>query len=1205
MLKELFVKDIYRDINGVIQAGQLDEARIAQELDEYVVTAEIAEHLEDLLEHYVKSLSQPTDKIGVWISGFFGSGKSHFLKIVSYLLGQAVAHGKPAVEYFREKNLPPRLMELIEQASRHKAATLLFNIEAKTAVGVRGTRQNIVEVFLRVFNEYLGYSETLWIAEIEHTLAQEGKLTAFHEAVRRVFGREWHEVRDAVALRRKQFVAALQEIGYDEASADAFLRIAQQNFSITPEQFARRVAAYCRAQGPEFRLIFLVDEIGQYIGDDRELMLNLQTVVEQLGTHGQGQIWVMVTSQESIDMVTNVRGREYDFSKIQGRFRTRINLSSTNTDDVIKWRILQKTDVAAASLQALYDQNEQSIRNMLLFDADTQALKAGYRSSKEFAEAYPFQPYQFELLQKVFEKVRKQGEAGKSLSHGERSLLNAFQDALIQLDRAGSEDVLAPFWLFYDTIETFLDGPVKSTVRRAASRDDLTELDVRVLKVLYLIKNITEVKSTVANVTTLLIDGLGVIRRDLEQQVQTSLDRLVRHNLVALNADGTYSFLSDEEQEINREIAAVRIDDVQLAASLGDIFFTEVCPKKHRAANGRDFDFNKRFDTYLHGAQREKLTFHVLTSVDSETARMKSLESGVLIMWIPPTITDYRDAMERSLQIEQYARRDRSGLSDSQRRILDDKQQREALEFRNKAKTLLVEACKQAAFYVFGQEQRYNGAPETQIERALAKLIANTYTHLDYIDHPLPISQETRAIVDLARHGAPPTLTGRANELALQAVQQFLDERDRQHLPTTLEDVVAHFTDPPYGWVDRDIVGLIAVLLHDGQVRLSYLGETLGPDTPQFAERMLRPAERSKVVVKLLREVPADVQGRIRNLLNSVFEEAPSACDSYDALADFIRQQLNEKWAAPLREVIQAQSHPPQAGGVIYRYPDEALAKCLQTEVLRLLAIRDSESLVHELLQLEDELGEWAEQVTRLRNFFKHPRDLFDQAVRFLNEHHGEWAHLVHHPEVLAKKDAIESILRDPNPYQKIPSLPRLVQELRVELTRVLDERRNDFMPRIQEVLARIEEIRHAYESDDEIHPLADKAREQVEGYLEQLVQETRLSALAGYVTYAQDALSQLYREIQALLDKRRIQDGEVVKDPGGSGVAGQDDSGGVITVTRREVVITLENLPEDVAPRGDIRMESREALDAYLSKIGQVLQKVLGENGIVIIRGR
>ncbi|WP_029421470.1 BREX system P-loop protein BrxC [Alicyclobacillus macrosporangiidus] len=1205
-MQELFVKDIYRDINGVIQAGQLDEERVAQELDEYVVTAEIAEHLEALLEHYVRSLRNPTDKIGVWISGFFGSGKSHFLKIVSYLLGGRVAHGRTAVDYFREKNLSPKLMRLIEEAGSRRAATLLFNIEAKTGVDARGSRQTIVEVLLKVFNERLGFSETLWIAEMEYTLAKAGKLEAFHDAVRRVFGQEWRTVRDSVLLRRREFIAAMQEIGYDEAAADTFLRTAHKGFSIDPTQFARRVAEYCRERGDDFRLLFLVDEIGQYIGDNRDLMLNLQTVVEALGTHGQGQIWVMVTSQESIDMVTDVRGhgREYDFSKIQGRFSTRVNLSSTNTDDVIKWRILQKTDAATNSLTALYDQREQSIQNMLSFDSDMHAWKAGYRSSKEFAEAYPFQPYQFELLQKVFEKIRRQGEAGKSLSHGERSLLNAFQDALIHLDQARKDEALAPFWMFYDTIETYLDGPVKSTVRRAASRDDLTEFDVRVLKVLYLIKNIAEIKATATNVATLLIDGLGVIRRDLEHSVQVALDKLVLHNLVAQNADGTYSFLSDEEQEINREIAAERIDDALVDERLGKIFFEEdqLCPQVYRAPERRDFRFNKRFDRYAHGPQREMLTLQVLTGVPEEMAIQHSMANATLVMWIPPSITDYREAMERSLQIEQYARRDRAGLSDSQRRILDDKRQREAVEFRNKARDLLVKACKQAVFYVFGQAQRYNGEPRTQIERALAKLVENTYYHLDYINQPLPMRDEARAILELAKHGSPRTLEGRANELALQAVLRYLDERDQQHLQTTLGDVVKHFESPPYGWMDRDIAGLLAVMLHDGQVRLFYLSQPLTADDPRFAQLLLRAGERDKVVVKLLREVPPEIQNQVRILLRDLFEEVPDAADSYEALADFIRNQLKEHLAQPLQEIIAHQANPPKAGDTVYHYPGEPEARRLQTEVARLLATPNHEDLVQNFLDAGVELGEWLDQVRDLHNFFtRTPKQRFDEAVRFLHEHRADWMHLHAYPEVLANKEAMEAILRDPAPYNRIPKLPSLMSAIAEKLQQVLDEQRQQYAPRIEAVLQMVDTLAAGLADAAPLWLLIQSAKADIEGYLGGLRSESQFGALASYVTYATERYERLREDVRRWLER----DGAEGTDRTRERELNRPSSGGSGAVqVAREVIITVQDPSARLVPEGEVRLETPQQVEEYLSRLKQTLGALL-QHGVVIIRGQ
>ena len=108
-LLNIYKSDINRDINGVIKVAQNDEQSIEQELREYIITKELRKHFNTFFNNYEKSLNYPTDKIGVWISGFFGSGKSHFLKILSYLLSNDVVAGKKAVEYFADKFEDPMM----------------------------------------------------------------------------------------------------------------------------------------------------------------------------------------------------------------------------------------------------------------------------------------------------------------------------------------------------------------------------------------------------------------------------------------------------------------------------------------------------------------------------------------------------------------------------------------------------------------------------------------------------------------------------------------------------------------------------------------------------------------------------------------------------------------------------------------------------------------------------------------------------------------------------------------------------------------------------------------------------------------------------------------------------------------------------------------------------------------------------------------
>ena len=142
-----------------------------------------------------------------------------------------------------------------------------------------------------------------------------------------------------------------------------------------------------------------------------------------------------------------------DFSKIQGRFNTKLNLSSANVDEVIKRRLLEKTPAARETLSLLYQEKSAVLRNLITFSSGTAEMK-NYADKNDFIEVYPFVPYQFNLLQKVLTGIRKQGASGKHLSEGERSLLGAFQFAAKEYLESPL-GTLIPFSCFYDSIEDF------------------------------------------------------------------------------------------------------------------------------------------------------------------------------------------------------------------------------------------------------------------------------------------------------------------------------------------------------------------------------------------------------------------------------------------------------------------------------------------------------------------------------------------------------------------------------------------------------------------------------------------------------------------------------------------------------------------------------------------------------------------------------
>ena len=347
-IQDMFERDIDRDINGVVKVAQEDESAVEQELSEYVVTRELARHFADFFGAYESALDKPTDRIGVWISGFFGSGKSHFLKMLSYLLTNQVVDGRHAIDYFDGKFEDPMVDASARRCASVTTESILFNIDNK-AVGKKDA-DILKRTFARVFYDHLGfYGEDLKLARLERFVDDKGLTQSFRDAFEQINGEPWTDARAEYDFFSDDLIDALEQAGV--MSADEARRWLDDpnggdlSIETLTDQIRDYAAARAKECGGNFRLLFMIDEIGQFIGSDSNLMLNLQTIVEELGTKCAGRVWVMVTSQEAIDEVTKVVGQ--DFSKIQGRFNTRLSLSSSSADEVIKRRILEKNEPAA------------------------------------------------------------------------------------------------------------------------------------------------------------------------------------------------------------------------------------------------------------------------------------------------------------------------------------------------------------------------------------------------------------------------------------------------------------------------------------------------------------------------------------------------------------------------------------------------------------------------------------------------------------------------------------------------------------------------------------------------------------------------------------------------------------------------------------------------------------------------------------------
>lgn len=824
-IRDMFKKQIDREIEGVVKIGQEDDERVSQELEEYVVTSELAEHFKHFFSAYKEGINHPTEKIGVWVSGFFGSGKSHFLKILSYLVENKQVHGGCAIDSFEGKIKDSTILADIKKAAEVETDVILFDIDAKSETNMQTEKESIVNVLNKVFNEMQGFCGSLpWVADMERQMSIDGKYDQFKETFLRISGRIWEKSRDDYFYEADSIITALSTVTQmSEATARRWFEHAEQEYKISIDRFAQRVKDYIDRKGNNHHVVFFIDEVGQYIGDNSSAMLNLQTVVQELGRKCQGQAWVVVTSQEDIDSVVKVKGN--DFSKIMGRF-TKLGLSSAFVDEVIKKRILEKKAQAAMLLHEVYRKKESILKNLLTF-SDKSAEMKKFTNANEFVAVYPFIPYQFNLLQHVFTGVREHGASGKHLSEGERSLLSSFQESAVHFseDQGG---LLVPFSSFYDSIKDMLDSGITHVVVHAARNQHLGQYDVDVLKLLFLIKYIKEVPADLENLATLMVSSMDDDKVELKKKIGASLQRLIKETLVQKNGE-EYVFLTNDEQDVNREIKNMRIESSEIIQKLGEELFPSIYSnKKYRYSAQYNFSFNTIIDDRPIGSQSADIGLKIITpdfdaqnDLNDMQLKAASLRESNVILRMPPT-TAYLEEMEEVLKIQAYLRL-KSGISASQSiEEIKSRKTREITERKNRITVAIHEALRSADLYVNGEllpiTDKKNAVD--RINTAFHSLIISLYSKIDYITEFTVNKNDLSALLQHREEQLTAFAGDKSNYLALQEMDSYVTRMTMRRQQLTIKSISDHFSEKPYGWLEMDRTALLIRLYLAQEIKL-------------------------------------------------------------------------------------------------------------------------------------------------------------------------------------------------------------------------------------------------------------------------------------------------------------------------------------------------------------------------------------------------
>ncbi len=1206
-IQDLFKKDINRSIKGVIKADDNDELVLKNEIEEYVVTKDIAKNLNSFVDAYNDYDGARGN--GVWISGFFGSGKSHLLKMLAVILQDQKVCGCSSMDLFlnRLSNINDSLLKanLKKAVTQYQAENILFNIDQKASAINKTDTSALLGVFLRVFNEHCGYyGQQPYIAQFERILDQDGELPAFKQAYQEITGKDWNKDREKLLLIDVFVAKALAKVkGGSPDDYKGTLKGYKDSFSMSPGDFCSLVSDYVKKKGQNFRLNFFVDEIGQYIADNVQLMLNLQTISESLTTECGSQAWIIVTAQEDMETVMGSESKQQsnDFSKIQDRFKLRIKLSSKDVAEVIQKRLLDKKTECKTELQQLYDKEKNNFKTLFNFVEQSRTY-INYKDDEDFINCYPFVPYQFVLFQDCIKALSgKNAFEGKHSSVGERSMLGVFQEVVKSLENQPTGSI-ASFDLMFEGIR----NQIKSRNQGAILRAETSLPDafaVKVLKALLLVKYLKEFKATIQNITILMQSAFDEDRSNLRQKVDEALDRLVRETYIEKH--GTeYSFLTDDEKDIEESINNTSIDNSELNDKLNDLFFKKILKgsKIRDPETGGDHPYTTILDCHDYGKQAE-LGINLISPLSvkkspsewmSERAQYKEL-----VVELPDDDKLFPE-LQKFCRTQKYVRQNSSagGNSPMMQAIILEKgaqnnnREQDLLE-------LLSELLERAKLFALGDD--VTGATgsdaKVRIEKGFFKLVNKAYYKRNIVQNLTSFDESQIAAIISSSQITP------ISEAETE-IKSYLESCQRNAMGVTVSSIRDNFEKIPYGWIYPTVPCLLAYLYARKIISFSN-GAKEDLQGKDLVDSLRNTRAQQGLLVKLQTRIP---ESRIIELKKFLKEYFSIPCEKNDGkdVAKVAVAQFKER-AAKLQDIQNEYTNRgwPKCEAVEQAIKKVVLiANCQEViEIYDRLNDKISGSKMEDLL-----LDDWDNYLESLIAFMnnaarkKNYADSFDLISRkSINFHEiaASRPDLSGFTEVATKFDEIKKLCFSENFFNT--AISRKIDDAKEKFDELFNSAISSFK---DSVLNKLDKIVEDAFSQDKYQKLSVDNQQRISAFVEK--ERDRLKNITDFgliqnceINLEKNFSSSLYEEIIRLYDAENT----VVK-PSITDLEDNQQEDQKNTGTRPpKVTHTVKNIKELIVDTDKSLVETEEDVDIYLARLKSSMLEAIKSGQHILVK--
>lgn len=959
-LKQLYSKPINRAVNPAVSATKFDPETERIEIQEYVFTDEIINGLFRILDA-IKN-NKPYDHVGIWIDGYYGSGKSHFLKYLDYCITPSTREDAvsrlldavKAIDPLDEKhNLNFDYDELLSIANWLKRATIdtcIFNLETSYDNST-DKKKAFLHVFWNEFNGKRGFNKfNITLAQnLEKPLAEKGVFEAFKERIAEEGG-DWNDPGMAADLidNELDWVLDIAKELAPTLSVDSIReRIIKRDTNMSIDRFGMELASYLKDKGDDYRLILLADEVSQFINKERDRYLNLQEIITKLSEACDNKVWVACTAQQDLSEIMDdchIAEEKDKEGKIKGRFEVKVSLKGTQPEVITQKRILDKKEEVKPELAALYNKYKAGFD--LQFKLPTSY--SSYETQDDFVDYYPFVPYQFKLIMQVFNSFLNLGYVAKEVKGNERSIIKVIHstaktNADAELGKFISFDELYNN-MFEEGLQARGQKAVDNALRMACTyqtdRPERTRLAVRVANVLFMICNISQTDqlvfpATLDNVTSLLINDMETPRLNIKNEVEKVIEFLCDNNIIRREqgkngAPETYAFYSEEEMKVAQLIQSQVVDNNTQAEQLKEIFnryITALRNKEQYKTRSFSVGLTIKQRTFLSNNPDVQVEF--VMDADYETAEQLALQNSNVNRMVYYVGPQYRDNKRLYNAFYWYCQANRYMATPVTSE--DNKKTRD--EFEKRANELydgiirkefekILDTCPIiSGLSVIDEAELGQKRGNDRYRVAMDKHLSSIYTKANLVDYPSMPRTTEQLKKAILRNVNPGDYDG-MNAVLTDAEHEVEIYLNKQFAEVNVSDVLAKFAKAPYGWDNICTLYIINELVRRHNRDYSYANNP-NVETSTVANRIV--SESNKFTLRQAKVISPQVIQNFIAAWKEIFgiSAVPTSTDSTQlfracrdiesdhSLAKFIKgykdieQQIaGYQFCQPIREAI-------------------------------------------------------------------------------------------------------------------------------------------------------------------------------------------------------------------------------------------------------------------------------------------------------------